>query len=348
MERAKDIFEKIIKNGEIAIDELIVTRRFEELFLDFKRSADNGSGRNLHQNDRDNLAKAISGFGNSEGGVIVWGVHCSKDIDYADLPTAKFPIQNAKRFASWLEGAISGCTIPPHIGIKHHVIDIKEKGDGFVITYIPKSYRAPHQTTKKLQYYIRAGSSFVPAPHSVLAGMFGRRPQPDVFHTFLTEPAELKDNKIKCSMNFLITNQGPGIATDLFINVIASSVPSNNCDLTFESLDPNNWNYIFFMKQKMDVICKKELRLAPEAQVGPLRINIFFAPPFSKKLKIEGICGCGQSPPYRFTIERNPKSIEKLYNDFLTKNNNGLLGPKEKINFSKKIWSTSTYKRINE
>ena len=42
MERAKDIFEKIIKNGEVAIDELIVIRRFEELFLDFKRSADNG------------------------------------------------------------------------------------------------------------------------------------------------------------------------------------------------------------------------------------------------------------------------------------------------------------------
>jgi hypothetical protein len=51
-------------------------------------------------------------------------------------------------------------------------------------------------------------------------------------------------------------------------------------------------------------------------------------PPFSRKLKIERICGCGQSPPYRFNIERNPKSIEKLYNDFITKNKNGLLSPK--------------------
>jgi hypothetical protein len=78
----------------------------------------------------------------------------------------------------------------------------------------------------------------------------------------------------------------------------------------------------------MDVIYKKELCLAPEAQVGPLRINIFFVRPFSRKLKIERICSCGQSPPYRFNIERNPKSIEKLYNDFITKNKNGLLSPK--------------------
>ena len=79
MGRAEDIFERIQQNGETAIDEFIITRKSEELFLDFKRSADNGAGRVLHSIDRDNFAKAISGFGNSEGGVIVWGVDCSKD-----------------------------------------------------------------------------------------------------------------------------------------------------------------------------------------------------------------------------------------------------------------------------
>jgi hypothetical protein len=78
MERAKELFEKIKSDGKSAIEEFIFTHKTEELFLDFKRSADNGNGQRLHQNDRKNLAKAISGFGNSEGGVVIWGVDCSK------------------------------------------------------------------------------------------------------------------------------------------------------------------------------------------------------------------------------------------------------------------------------
>lgn len=76
MGRAEDLFERLKQGGETAIDELIEQRQAEELFLDFKRSADGASGRRLHDNDRQNLARAISGFGNSEGGVIIWGVDC--------------------------------------------------------------------------------------------------------------------------------------------------------------------------------------------------------------------------------------------------------------------------------
>jgi hypothetical protein len=92
MGRAEEIFEKIKDQGEAAIDEFILVRQSEELYLDFKRSADNGRGpRVLHENDRNNLAKAVSGFGNSEGGVIVWGVDTSVDGDSADVAKAKDP-----------------------------------------------------------------------------------------------------------------------------------------------------------------------------------------------------------------------------------------------------------------
>lgn len=74
MGRAEDIFEKLKKEGESAIDEFIAARQSEELYLDFKRSANDGRKKILHDRDLNNLAKAISGFGNSEGGVIVWGL----------------------------------------------------------------------------------------------------------------------------------------------------------------------------------------------------------------------------------------------------------------------------------
>ena len=89
MSRAEDIFEKLIYFGEDAIDEFILNRQTEELFMDFKQAASDGkSMRSLHPNDRRNLAKAISAFGNSEGGVLVWGVECAKDVEVGDV--AKF------------------------------------------------------------------------------------------------------------------------------------------------------------------------------------------------------------------------------------------------------------------
>lgn len=99
MGRAEDIFEKIKKEGISAIDVFILTRKSEELFLDFKKSADDGIGKLLHNDDRKNLAKAISGFGNSEGGIIVWGIHCDKEIhDDADIARAKKPSRTLRNF----------------------------------------------------------------------------------------------------------------------------------------------------------------------------------------------------------------------------------------------------------
>ena len=114
MGRAEDIFQKIRSEGEAAIDQFIEDRDSEELFLDFKRSANNGDGKKLDSKDRENLAAAISGFGNSEGGVVVWGVDCSPDRDRADVAHTKVPIKDPQRFKSWIEGAVSGCTVPPH------------------------------------------------------------------------------------------------------------------------------------------------------------------------------------------------------------------------------------------
>ncbi len=164
MGRAKDIYTRIVKNSESEIDSFIETAKAEELFLDFKRSADNGDSKKLHDSDRAHLARAISGFGNSEGGVIVWGVDCSKNDTGADVAQSKYPIKDIKRYVSWLEGAVSGCTIPPHGTVENTFIESKSGGIGYAITYIPKSDHAPHQVAVngkyQYRYYIRVGSNF--------------------------------------------------------------------------------------------------------------------------------------------------------------------------------------------
>jgi predicted HTH transcriptional regulator len=126
----------------------------------------------LHDRDRGNLRKAISGFANSEGGVVVWGIDCSKDAKVGDTATARVPITSPRRFVSWIEGAVSGCTVPPATEVRSVAVTI-DSSTGIVATLIPKSPRAPHQVAGEGKYMIRAGSDFVPAPHGVVAGLFG-------------------------------------------------------------------------------------------------------------------------------------------------------------------------------
>ena len=54
MERAEEIFSRVVEDGETAIDDFIFNRESEELFLDFKRSSDEGRNRKKNKNKHNN------------------------------------------------------------------------------------------------------------------------------------------------------------------------------------------------------------------------------------------------------------------------------------------------------
>jgi hypothetical protein len=341
MGRAEDILEKIIKDGEAAINEFILSRKSEELFLDFKRSADNGSGTKLNDIDREHLAKAISGFGNSEGGVIVWGIDCSKDKDHADVAHTKCPIKNVQRFVSWVEGVVSGCTVPPHTKVRHHYIALGDDGDGFVVTLIPKSDHAPHQVVvhgkSQYQYYIRAGSNFERTPHAVLAGMFGRRPQPHVFPMFsISEPEIIENNKIKINLEFLIGNGGPGIASDLFFNINVVSRPTN-CKIFMKMVDIESWEVRSAFGVKWSAISKQHVRLAPDFFYEPFQLFVEIFSPFDKSLNFTCLCGCGSSPVYRSEFGNGAEKLQEMYEKFFIVVRTGIYTPEYGHNFIKEF-----------
>ncbi|MGD9853266.1 MAG: helix-turn-helix domain-containing protein [Nitrospirales bacterium] len=300
MGRAEDIYKQVCKGGEESINKFILDSQSEELFLDFKRSANDGDGRKLHDDDRKNLSKAISGFGNSEGGVLIWGIDCRNIIEMGDVAMAKFPIKNPKRFLSWIEGAISGCTVPAHPKVLNHAIE-NSQGFGFVVTYISKSYFAPHQCLKPYpQYYIRAGSDFVPTPHSVLAGLFGRHPQPFVFHEWSLGPTKKfpigeSGPGFQLSLGVKLASWGPGIAKNLYLNVIYFPPRGGSVSSIYLN-DPDNWTGIREGNVAGYFIANESLRLAPHAFVEPIFINIQFTPPFESDPYLKIIFGCEGSP----------------------------------------------------
>ena len=323
MSRADDIYKRIIAGGHEAIRDFVIEREYETFFLDFKRSASDGESIHLHASDRRNLAKAISGFGNSEGGVVVWGIDCSRDQDGADVARLEVRIRNPRRFASQIEGAISGLTTPPHGYVHNHVID--EDGYGFVATLIPKSNQAPHQCVAPPQFYIRAGSDFIPAPHAVLAGLFGRRPQPHVFPMFTLGLAEwAAGNLLKCSCGLMVANDGPGIATDLFAVCTVKSKGGSRCRLAVEANVTGGWigNQEFGVRTSL--ITKADVRLPPGASLTPLTFHFDIAPPVEEPLEIVGKIGSGSSEPYAFELFADARTLEAQYQRYASAPGNRL------------------------
>lgn len=317
MSRAEDLFSDLKKRGEKAIDELIETKKSEELFLDFKRSASSGGDKSLHQYDRNNLAKAISGFGNSEGGLIIWGLECKKGEDGSDLPNGKYQLVDVKKFVSQLEGAISGLTLPPHSKVENFAIVTNKGGKGYVATYIPQSLISPIQCIYNKHFYIRAGSNFEPAPYQVLAGMFGKQPHPYVYNMYTIGPARLINNTIKIQAGFLLHNEGPGIARNLFINAKVWSNPGPNCQIAFETPDLNSWTGGFNFGRFMSLISKDELRVPPDAQVQPLVLDAIFAPPFDNDFQIKVSCGCEGSPTMSSALKTTKEQISRVYKEYV-------------------------------
>ena len=318
MSRAEDIFQKLIYFGEDAIDDFIVNLQTEELFLDFKQAVSTGkNGTSLHKDDRKNLAKGISGFGNSEGGVIVWGVECSRDCDIGDVAKAKVKVKNVHRFLSWLENAISGCTIPSHNRVRNHIISVDKNGDGFVATYIPKSELAPLMTTMGNNIYIRSGSNNVPAPYSVIAGMFGKRPQPNVELIIADKNLEVLDNAVedmvyppsldnppekylRLSFSICGENDSNVIARELYLSCSSTGKVGEYNKVRFSNY--NQMDSIPGIEGQLNLITRPDLRLPPRGVIRFANVTIILSPYSEEDFLMDGVIGADHAAPKDFRV----------------------------------------------
>jgi hypothetical protein len=174
------------------------------------------------------------------------------------------------------------------------------------------SQHAPHQTANDKRYYMRAGSSFLPVPHAVLAGMFGRRPNPTVWHNWIIAVTHRVDS-IHADLGLLLFNNGPGIAENLFANVLIESLPGDNCSAGFRNPDANAWFGNFSFGRQLSLILRDGLRLPPQARLQPTIIEIEFKPPFDAPLRISGCCGASGSQTFPLLLHQGPGIIDTAF-----------------------------------
>lgn len=151
----------------------VAQKQEEHLHLDFKLVANSEL---TNKEDKRNLAKALSGFANSSGGIIVWGVDARKNADGVDCATAIAELTNPALMVSRLNSLTGDATSPLIGGIRHKAIINPETEHGVVATLVPENDAGPFMAKLGEQrYYKRSGDSFYQMEHFDLEDMFGRR-----------------------------------------------------------------------------------------------------------------------------------------------------------------------------
>jgi hypothetical protein len=317
MGRAEDLFQRIKSGGAAEIDRMIQDQVVEELFLDYKRAATVAPYKKLDASDKKNLSKSIAGFANSEGGVVVWGVDCRPNPPNGDIPTGPVLIANPVAFKSLLEGAISGATLPSHSDVENIVVDATGQPGGFVITHIPSGMNVPYRTLgDREEYYIRAGSNFSPAPHGVLAGLFGRPPYP-AFKINVQFSGGEKDygkefggrnygkscNDTKCYLEFEVSlvNHGRGIADGIFVGVEWMLPEGGKCDVT----QPSEWQ-VWQTKTKNGIMMMSKEGgpiLPPGGEMHIWRLRLNLSSPVTDDVSITVTSGSRNAPGAARTVQ---------------------------------------------
>src|SRR5713101_6582482 len=103
-----------------AIENFVADRQEENLHLDFKTADPR-----LSRDDRRNLAEAISGFANSDGGLIVWGIDARPNQQGVDAAVGKREISALGLFLSKLNQHTGDAATPIVDGVNHKKIVVQ-------------------------------------------------------------------------------------------------------------------------------------------------------------------------------------------------------------------------------
>ncbi len=211
---ARALFESLTTHARV--QELIDAGDAEDQYLECKAPG----GPQFNRDMRTKLARCGSGFGNSGGGVIVWGVSTVRhEASGLDVLTQIEPIGNVKRLAQQIDRALPGLTVP-RLALQLSRILHRAKGDtkGLIITYIPPTPGDPVQSTADRRFYFRSGDEFIEMPYEMLKRMFAGAAGPILTPIFDARLVEC-DEKGAWKVPILLMNESSAAAKDTRVSV---------------------------------------------------------------------------------------------------------------------------------
>jgi hypothetical protein len=233
--RAKELFDQIAghPNPAALFRTWVEAKQQEADFLEFKCA---GKIESQIKQIKKYWSQAISGFANTEGGVLIWGIatdriasseESSREIDAA---SGFDPAQSPEAMMQLLKDVKLDVVAPPVLGIDYLCCDAGNgDGTGFVVCFVPEGASKPYRATldEHKQYYQRIGDSFTIISHSMLASLFYPRTTPcfeidaildqieDTSDTSVHPP----DKKSNYYFRMLVGNVGTASARDTVVVV---------------------------------------------------------------------------------------------------------------------------------
>lgn len=172
-----------------AIDNAVALQMSEGLQLDFKRKSDPRCPI-LNRDDKKYLGQALSGFANSMGGVLIFGVDARKNADGIDCANAVAPFKEPAKFADEVGRLIPQYVMPRLEGFEVEVVYTADNS-GCVAIRVERSERRPHMSMAPddRRYYRRSGDSFFVMEHFEVEDALKRSTVPSlsVSHRFVEQ-----------------------------------------------------------------------------------------------------------------------------------------------------------------
>lgn len=236
------IFDSVNTSSEL---QNFIDNEPESLYVDFKEVA-NPDKPMKNSDDKANFAKALSGFANSNGGVLIWGVHEDKnqkgEVTKREIKSfkgvSKFIETLNDRAGKWVDPSVDGYDAKP-------IWTNEQDDEGAVKVIIPKSDKTPHLNREDHRFWCRSGSNFMKMELFQIDDMFGRRPKPKLE----VNKREIIKNQTdgSYSLRIGIVNNGKGSAHNVYcgINALKGKVIASDTHSKVLDNDPKIFDLLF-------------------------------------------------------------------------------------------------------
>jgi hypothetical protein len=165
------LFEDLRSRGEAALDDMCRDSWEETLHLEFKTLA-GWNGTMLTRDDAKTLGRALSGFSNAEGGILLVGI-VTKKSDGLDVADKTAPIAKLGALTNRIMSILPDLLSPQHEAIE--VLALPEKGKrdrGYLCINVSPSEGRPHMSIKHHQYFRRTSDGTRVMEHGEIRDLF--------------------------------------------------------------------------------------------------------------------------------------------------------------------------------
>lgn len=170
------------------------------------------------------LAQAVSGFANTGGGVIIWGMSTTKHTHSAlDILTQIEPIGNCRKLAQQIDLAVPAIVYPA-IQCPPSTTLLPSRGatKGTIVTYVPPTPGDPVQSLIDRNFYLRSSDEFVQMPYEILKRMFAGAAGPDLSPLFDRRLVTLEPNGV-WNIPIILENRSSAVAEFTEVTVVVSN-----------------------------------------------------------------------------------------------------------------------------